>query len=557
MTPPSPTVPPPGSTARRWPSILLGLFLLLPAAVCCGTTLLGPTVQTIVLSQQKSNGISPVQGVGGANFIALARSPTTLRAVSFTVDIILVRLLAVVIVPVLLALAAGALGRWAGGGLRLLFTLPLVLFAPTGLAVARVLARTPGNNALISPAGAQGTLLFIDGAQTLALACGVGLITYLAALRAGAGSSGWRTVRGPLLLVWIVSALAALASGLQTFNLPYVLTNGGPAAATTTVMLYEFQFAFRLLQFGPAAALATLILAPLVVMGLLAGVLLVVSGARFEHAPANGAAYPRMPALLAIALLVVLGLAAFGLWASSQLPWLQAAALALRGEARPAIQVAPGNSLVGPAAVLSLQLPLAYLAALGISALRPLGRRSEWLLLPFSPWLFVTLGPLSVAEFVSALKGGRLNTGVALASPLLLSVPMLFALALFFRGRVGPWRAARAAGRSALGAFFGEVVIPSLPFALLLAVIGMLVSDQELLWPLLAANRPELATGNVVLVQQLSRLAGTNAALARALWSVELPGFVFGLVALGLLQVLYVGRLALRTGREDEPVAKA
>src|SRR5579859_943307 len=504
MITPSPSGSAASSPARRWVSILLGLLLLLPAAICCGTTLLAPTLQTLVMSQQKYNGISPAQPVGGSNFSALVQAPITLKAIGFTVDIALVRLLAVVIVPMLLALAASSLGRWVGGGLRLLFTLPLALFAPTGVAVAWLLARTPGSNPLTSPGGAQSTLLWIDGAQALGLACGVGLITYLAALRghASGNSGGWRAVRGPLLLVWIVSALAALASALQTFDLPFLLTRGGPAAATTTLMLLQYQFGFTQFQFGQAAALATGILAPLALFGLVAGLLLVISGARFEHAPATGAVVPWVPAVLAVALVVVLGLAAFGVWAGGQLPWLKAAALAFRGDTRPAINSMLSNSLVGPAIVLSVQLPLAYLAALGISALRPLGRWSEWLLAPFSPWLFVTLGPLSVAEFASAQKVGSLNTGAALASPLLLSVPMLFGLALFFKGRAAPWRATRAAGGSALGAFLVEVIVPSLPFAVLLAVIGMLVSGQELLWPALAATRPALATGNVVLVQQ-------------------------------------------------------
>jgi ABC-type sugar transport system permease subunit len=402
MTLPSPSATPSGSTARRWPSILLGLLLLLPAAVCCSTTLLGPTLQTAVLSQQKTNGLSPGQLVGGANFTALAQSPNTLKAIGFTVDIALVRLLAVVIVPVLLAVAAGALGRWAGGGLRLLFTLPLALFAPTGLAVAWLLARTPGSTTLASPAGAQGTLLFIDGAQTLGLACGVGLIAYLAALRAGTSSGGWWAVGGPLLLVWFVSGLAALASALQTFNLPYLLTRGGPGGATMTPMLLLFQAGFVAFQLGQGAAVATGILAVLVVLGLTAGLALVLGAARVEHAPAAGANARLMPAVLAIVLLIVLGLAAFLLWGGSIWPMLQAAGLALSGGERAAIQIAFGNSLVGPAMVLLVQLPLAYLAALGISGLRPLGRWSEWLLLPFSPWLFVTLGPLSVAELINA-----------------------------------------------------------------------------------------------------------------------------------------------------------
>src|SRR5207249_3388090 len=50
------------------------------------------------------------------------------------------------------------------------------------------------------------------------------------------------------------------------------------------------------------------------------------------------------------------------------------------------------SNLIVPAAVpaLLIQLPVAYFAALGIGALRPLGRYSGWLLLILSPFLFIT-----------------------------------------------------------------------------------------------------------------------------------------------------------------------
>jgi ABC-type sugar transport system permease subunit len=542
------------ASARRWPAIIAGCLLLLPGAICCGTSLLAPTVQTVLLSMQKANGLGPASYVGAANFASLAGLRPLSQAVSFTVTLAVERLLAVLIVPALLALAAAALNGWARGGLRLLFTLPLALFAPTGLAAAWLITRVPGSSPLGSVAGAQGTLLSIDGAQTLGLACGVGLITYLAALRPRAdGSAGWAAIRWPLLLTWFISGLAALATGLQVFALPYLLTRGGPAAATTTLTLLQYQLAFVNFQFGQAAAVAVLNLAALALLGLLAGLLLVLSGARLELAPAGRSSNPLMPVILAVAVVVVLGLAAFVIWASGQAPLFQTAGLALSGEPQRSAASPAGNSLIGPLTVLLLQLPLAYLAALGISALRPLGRWSEWLLLPFSPWLFVTVGPLSVAEFTSLRQAGQLNNMARLAPPLLLSVPMLFVLALFFRSRYARWQSSRAGGQSAVGAFLRQVVAPSIPLALLVGVVGMLVNNQELLWPLLVASKPELYTGNVALALQLGQLSARRAALAGGVMSVVLPGALLGLVALGVLQVAYVGRLALRTGQDAEP----
>jgi ABC-type sugar transport system permease subunit len=535
---------------RPWLSILLGFLLPLPAAVCCGATLLGPTIQTFNLSLQKVNGLGPGSFVGAANYAHLPELAGTGAALRFTLIIAIVRLLAVAIVPLLLALAASALGGWMRGGLRLLFTLPLALFAPVGLAAAWSLT---GSGGLSSPNGAQGTVLFIDAAQALGLACGLGLIVYLAASRGWSdGAGGWRNVRGPLLLAWIISAVAAFASGLQTFSVPYALTGGGPAQATTTLALLTYRLAYQNLQFGQAAALAVLTLAVLGVLGVLAAVLVAATGARIEPATAARPAAPLMAVGLAVVLVLVLGLAAFGLWAASQLPLVRAALQSLTGAGSLTGRLALGNTLrnalVAPLAVLFVQLPLAYLAALGIGAFRPLGRWSEWLLLPFGPWLFVTVGPLSVAVFMNERQLGQINTITVLLAPLLLSVPMLFVLALFFRSSASRWKAARAAGRPAFGSFLGEVIAPSIPLALLLGVLGVLASNQELLWPLVVTQRPELATPNVALVALLARLTSRGADLAPGIILAVLPGFLFGLVALGVLQLVYVGRLALRTG---------
>jgi ABC-type sugar transport system permease subunit len=548
MTPTPNTPAPVASGPKRLLRLWLGLLLVLPAALCCGTSLLAPTVQTFLLSLQKANGLGPASSVGFANYAQLAQLGPLGKALGFTLEMAIMRLLAVAVVPVLLALAASALNRWVRGGLRLLFTLPLALFAPTGLAVAWVLARTPGSNTLATAGGAQSTLLFIDFAQTLGLACALGLIVYLAAMRA----QGPGRRRGPVVVIGVVSTLAAVASALQTFSSPYLITRGGPASATTTLMLLQYQVGFVNLQLGLAAALATLSLLLLAGLGVLAALLVVLSGVRLDHASDPGPEKPWLPAILAAGLVVVLGLVAFGVWLSGQGPLFQAAGRALTAEAPSAGSNTFSNSTVGPLVVLLLQLPLAYLAALGISALRPLGDKSEWLLLPFSPWLFVTVGPLSVAEFMSLRQAGQLNSVGALVPPILLSVPMLFVLVLFFRGRVRRWQAARAAGQSTLAAFFGQFVGPSLPLALLLGVIGMLASYQELLWPLLAASKPEFATGTTTLALQLGRLASNSGGLARTVMGTVLPGFIFGLIVLAVLQVAYVGRLVARTGPEEK-----
>jgi multiple sugar transport system permease protein len=75
------------------------------------------------------------------------------------------------------------------------------------------------------------------------------------------GASGWYTfwrITVPLLRPTL--ALAVMFRVLQAFglfDLPYVLTNGGPGTATTSLAVLGYDAMFKNLSFGPGAAVAT------------------------------------------------------------------------------------------------------------------------------------------------------------------------------------------------------------------------------------------------------------------------------------------------------------
>jgi multiple sugar transport system permease protein len=75
------------------------------------------------------------------------------------------------------------------------------------------------------------------------------------------GSSGWSTfwrITVPLLRPTL--ALAVMFRVLQAFglfDLPYVLTGGGPGTATTSLAILGYDAMFKNLSFGPGAAVAT------------------------------------------------------------------------------------------------------------------------------------------------------------------------------------------------------------------------------------------------------------------------------------------------------------
>ncbi len=75
------------------------------------------------------------------------------------------------------------------------------------------------------------------------------------------GSSGWSTfwrITVPLLRPTL--SLAVLFRVLQAFglfDLPYVMTNGGPGTATTSLAILGYNAMFKNLDFGTGAAVAS------------------------------------------------------------------------------------------------------------------------------------------------------------------------------------------------------------------------------------------------------------------------------------------------------------
>jgi ABC-type glycerol-3-phosphate transport system permease component len=234
---------------------------------------------------------------------------------------------------------------------------------------------------------------------------------------------------------------------------------------------------------------------------------------------------------------VVVLLVTVGLLAVPLIPWVSA--LSANGQTR-------GGSYVhtwGPALIHALvAVPLAYLAALGISGFRPLGKGSEWLLLPLAPWLFVGVTPLAVQGFRDYKDLGLLNDFLGLIPPILVSVPALFLFALFFRGQSARWRAAPEKG------FFESVVVPSLPLLGLLIGAVTLIDAQNLLWPLLIMSDPGHATMPEAIAIGSRQYLGGGVDLGTATpWLIVGPA----LVVLAAAQFRYLDRLVLTSGEKD------
>jgi hypothetical protein len=466
----------------------------------------------------------------------------------FTALLAIARIAVVAVVPPLLAYGAALAGPRTRRLVRVAFTVPLALYMPVSLALAwRLVFAGARNPLLIEPSSAPWIFLFLDGLYTLGLAAALGLFAYPAAL-AVEGAPASRSSRLAFLAVWLASVIAALASALQSFTWSYALTNGGPGNATTTLMLLFYKLGLQNLQLGPAAAIGVFILVLLAPLGLALAALAAFGGVRLEAAAAGPgeagqrAGPPYGAALLAVALLI-----AGGACALSALPLPVAAARAgdfgRLGEAAPLGRVL--LSTLGPplVSVLLVQVPVAYTGALAIGALRPLGRWSEALLLPFGPWLFVGAGPLSIAFLTRLRDAELLGTFVAQIPPIGLTLPMLFILALFFKGQ-------SARRRPGAGSFLDAVIRPSLPLAGILASLALFAALGDLYWPLLTGFRPEASSASVALARLAAQFGFEFDLMGAALLLFSLPPFVLFFTLFSAFQLGYFerGGLALRAG---------
>jgi ABC-type sugar transport system permease subunit len=543
-------------------NILLGILLLIPAVLACGASQLAYSAGTIIMGLQKIRLFTAPEFIGLENYAFFSQDKTLASAFGFTAQVILVRLLMVAIVPLLLAWGASLLGRRPRLILRVLFTLPIVAFTPVAIAMMWSLVLNPNSGivnepVLGQPDQARQAILFIDGLYTLGLACGLGLVFYLAAFRnPNPDQSPWK----PILATWGIGLLAAAASSLQSFALSYVLTNGGPMGTTTSLILYLFKASFIRFTFGYGAALATIILVILALLGLVAGSIAVFSNLKIRLAPSSETmavsvepdrkTFTTMAFILALLISITAGIL-------SLLPLAVTITTAMKGGNPEELQklIPLGSTLVNTIlppliSVLLIQTPITYLGALGIGALRPLGKRSEWLLLPFCPWLFVGLAPLGLSAYQTAGQMKLIDTFVALISPVAVSIPMLVLLTLFFKGQEVYFREAQAAGISKSRAFFTKLVIPSLPLVFVLAFAGVFASMQDLFWPLIFVNKTELYPINNVLLTIQGMYATNLSLIANALLQTVIPISLFFFLVFGVFQIFYLDRLSISSGSE-------
>ena len=272
---------------------LVALAFIAPALAMYLAIIVYPLVQGLVLSVTNSKIGNAGDFVGAANYLAMAKDGNVMRALGVTVAY------AVVVV-----IAQNAIGL---GLARALFMRPRVrqlgstlILVPT--LMSAVMAAFVWNS-LLAPDGAVNSLLKSLGLSTLThvwlgdpstalwaialvniwmfsgysaaifLAGYMNLPTELLDASSVDGAAGWRkfvSIEWPLLApATTVNVTLSLLGSLKVFELPFVMTNGGPAGSTTTLTMLIFQKIFG--GQGSFAYGATIAVLLLVVVVLFAG----------------------------------------------------------------------------------------------------------------------------------------------------------------------------------------------------------------------------------------------------------------------------------------------
>ncbi|MDN3359806.1 hypothetical protein [Actinomadura sp. DC4] len=542
---PHPPVYPGAVRPRRGP----GLLLIVPAALTALVTLVVPTGQTLLRSVQVGGGVLRRQNrfVGADNFTHLLGEGAFWKALLFSLSFAIVPLLVMLLVGPALAAALDRAGTPARRVGRVLLSLPIVVFSPVAVAAGWFSAQADGGLATafgsLRDAGtASPTLPLIIAAGMFGFLCGLSTLVFLPVMR---GRGRGRPISPAMITVGAITVLAGFAVAVQALSFDLVLVAG----RQPTLAMLEYRSAYFYFDSGSGAAVATVIGLILAVLGVAATVIAVRTGLRVdletagtrspsERPPDSGARL--LVAVFAVA--VVLGITVVLSW-----PWLSAVFSGRSGSPlRPSAGRLYANTWIPPLLGAIVSVGTAYLAALGIGGLRPLGRSSEWLLLFFAPWLFVGVGPLSVVDWDNARRLKLVNHFIGLVPPILLSVPSLLVLTLFCRTRAARWRAEQARGAPA---FVRSVAVPALPLAALMGGVTVLFGAHGILWPLLVGGGPGSRTAPVLLFEQLGQYFG-NVATGIA---TPLVLVVVLFLALAALQVLYLDRLVITTGPLGEP----
>jgi multiple sugar transport system permease protein len=261
----------------------LGWTFTSPALIIIGAVTIFPIVYSVVISFSNANvsgnGVA-LNGFTTSNYSLVLKNSTWHYALGFTIIYTAITVLVELILGTMIALVLQRLTAGRGFMMALLlipWSMITVINAELwgyiyqgtyGVADAILTAVGLGSPDILgTPTPAIIGLMIADVWKTtpfVAIIVLAGLVMLPGDVYEAAevdGSSGWSTfwrITVPLLRPTL--ALALIFRVLQAFglfDLPYVLTNGGPGTSTTSLAILGYDAIFKNLAYGPGAAVAT------------------------------------------------------------------------------------------------------------------------------------------------------------------------------------------------------------------------------------------------------------------------------------------------------------
>ena len=268
-------------------------LLMLPATAIYALFVLYPTFRAVLLSLTDAHGVLGGSFVGLANYRQAFQDPQVLAALQNT----LVYTVVVVVVQNALGLALAywlysspAIRTVARTGLLLPAMMALVavsylwsfIYSPIGGPLDSVMNALGLHKLELSWLGDTHSALMAIAVSYMWMYLGYTATIYLsnylsipadlmeaAALDGARGWTRFRTVDWPLLAPSLTVNLTLSTIGsLRVFDLPFVMTDGGPANSTQTLSYVIYQDSFQDFHFAYGTAVAVLLLVITVVVGI-------------------------------------------------------------------------------------------------------------------------------------------------------------------------------------------------------------------------------------------------------------------------------------------------
>lgn len=273
----------------------LGMYLfILPAFLLVTVFLLIPTVNSFRYSLTNWNGVSTeYRFVGLENFVNVCRAPEFKTVVLNTIYFIILYVPVLNILALLFSVIVYDIGRFANFYKVVLFLPNILSMVVVGFIWRNIYNPTTGPlvylfEALGAPhliqdwLGQKNTVLPAMSIAVIWYAVGFYMLIYLGGLstvpeelyEAGAldGIGWWDKllhITIPLISQSITINIIVSTIGILTlFDLPYVLTAGGPGYASQTMSLMSYTYAFKSMQQGKGMALAVILTAVTILFSL-------------------------------------------------------------------------------------------------------------------------------------------------------------------------------------------------------------------------------------------------------------------------------------------------